>query len=70
MSEMNEIMLSLTQELRRGTIVLSVLSQLNHPEYGYTLVIEPTSVVTNVTGTTKIIYTLKYLDMTIDTVQY
>lgn len=38
MSEMNEIILSLTQELRRGTIVLSVLSQLNHPEYGYTLV--------------------------------
>lgn len=38
MSEMNEIMLSLTQELRRGTIVLSVLSQLNQPEYGYTLV--------------------------------
>lgn len=38
MSEMNEIMLSLTQELRRGTIVLSVLSQLDNPEYGYTLV--------------------------------
>lgn len=38
MSEMNEVMLSLTQELRRGTIVLSVLSQLNQPEYGYTLV--------------------------------
>lgn len=38
MSEMNEIMLSLTQELRRGTIVLSVLSQLNAPEYGYILV--------------------------------
>ena len=38
MSEMNEIMMSLTQELRRGTVVLSVLSQLNQPEYGYTLV--------------------------------
>lgn len=38
MSEMNEVMLSLTQELRRGTIVLSVLSQLNQPKYGYTLV--------------------------------
>jgi len=37
-SEMNEIMMSLTQELRRGTVVLSVLSQLNQPEYGYTLV--------------------------------
>ncbi len=38
MSEMNELLLSLTQELRRGTIVLSVLSQLNQPQYGYTLV--------------------------------
>ena len=25
-------------ELRRGTLVLSVLSQLNEPEYGYSLV--------------------------------
>lgn len=38
MNEVNEVMLSLTQELRRGTIVLSVLSQLNQPKYGYTLV--------------------------------
>lgn len=38
MSEMQEIIQSLTQELRRGTIVLSVLSQLNEPQYGYTLV--------------------------------
>lgn len=38
MSEMNEIIQSLTQELRRGTIVLSVLSQLDEPQYGYTLV--------------------------------
>lgn len=38
MSEMNELLLALTQELRRGTIVLSVLSQLNQPQYGYTLV--------------------------------
>lgn len=38
MGDMNEVILSLTQELRRGTIVLSVLSQLNQPEYGYTLV--------------------------------
>lgn len=38
MGEINEVILSMTQELRRGTIVLSVLSQLNHPEYGYTLV--------------------------------
>lgn len=38
MGEINEIINSLTQELRRGTIVLSVLSQLNTPQYGYTLV--------------------------------
>ncbi len=29
---------SLIQELRRGTIVLSVLSQLEKPQYGYSLV--------------------------------
>lgn len=28
----------LTQELRRGTIILSVLSQLPKPQYGYSLV--------------------------------
>lgn len=28
----------LFQELRRGTIVISVLSQLNKPQYGYSLV--------------------------------
>lgn len=38
MGEMNEIIQSLTQELRRGTIVLSVLSQVGSPQYGYTLV--------------------------------
>lgn len=38
MGELNEILSSLTLELRRGTIVLSVLSQLNEPQYGYTLV--------------------------------
>ena len=38
MGEINEILQSLTQELRRGTIVLSVLSQLDRPQYGYTLV--------------------------------
>ncbi len=38
MNELDEIIQSLTQELRRGTIVISVLSQLNAPEYGYTLV--------------------------------
>ncbi|WAA08575.1 PadR family transcriptional regulator [Fervidibacillus albus] len=30
---------SLLQELRRGTIVLTVLSQLHTPQYGYSLVV-------------------------------
>ncbi len=38
MADINEIISSLTLELRRGTIVLSVLSQLKEPQYGYTLV--------------------------------
>lgn len=38
MADINEIIFSLTSELRRGTIVLSVLSQLKEPQYGYTLV--------------------------------
>ncbi|HKM35628.1 MAG TPA: PadR family transcriptional regulator [Lachnospiraceae bacterium] len=38
MNELDEIIQSLTQELRRGTIVISVLSQLEGPQYGYTLV--------------------------------
>ena len=38
MGDMNEVLASLTPELRRGTIVLSVLSQLKEPQYGYTLV--------------------------------
>lgn len=38
MGDINEIMQSLVQELRRGTIVLSVLSQLSSPKYGYRLV--------------------------------
>lgn len=38
MGELNDIISSLTLELRRGTIVLSVLSQLREPQYGYTLV--------------------------------
>ena len=33
-----DILDSLTLELRRGTIVLSVLSQLDTPKYGYALV--------------------------------
>jgi PadR family transcriptional regulator, regulatory protein PadR len=30
---------NLLQELRRGNIILSVLSQLNNPQYGYSLVV-------------------------------
>jgi len=32
-----EILKNLTLELRRGTLVLSVLSQLREPQYGYSL---------------------------------
>ena len=36
--EKNEIVSSMILELRRGTIILSVLSQLDQPMYGYNLV--------------------------------
>ncbi len=35
---MSELVNSLTIELRRGTLTLAVLSQLNKPQYGYSLV--------------------------------
>jgi PadR family transcriptional regulator, regulatory protein PadR len=38
MDSMDELVSSLIVELRRGTLVLSVLSQLHNPEYGYSLV--------------------------------
>lgn len=38
MSQKEEIAAGLTMELRRGTIVLCVLSQLKKPTYGYSLV--------------------------------
>lgn len=38
MDSIDELVSSLTIELRRGTLVLSVLSQLHTPEYGYSLV--------------------------------
>lgn len=38
MSEKKDIMENLLLELRRGTLVLSVLSQLKNPKYGYALV--------------------------------
>lgn len=34
----DELITSLIVELKRGTLVLSVLSQLHNPEYGYSLV--------------------------------
>ncbi len=38
MDEKNELLNSMVLELRRGTIILSVLSQLEKPQYGYHLV--------------------------------
>lgn len=38
MDSIDELISSLTVELKRGTLVLSVLSQLHNPEYGYSLV--------------------------------
>lgn len=38
MEDMQEIIAGLTQELRRGTVVLGALSQLKQPCYGYSLV--------------------------------
>ncbi len=37
MESFDELISSLIIELKRGTLVLSVLSQLNNPEYGYSL---------------------------------
>ncbi|MBW7454753.1 PadR family transcriptional regulator [Paenibacillus sepulcri] len=36
--DINETISGLTQELRRGTIIIGVLSQLSEPQYGYSLV--------------------------------
>lgn len=38
MNPIDELVSSLIVELKRGTLVLSVLSQLHNPEYGYSLV--------------------------------
>ncbi|MCM3719291.1 PadR family transcriptional regulator [Fictibacillus phosphorivorans] len=35
---MSDLILSLKTELRRGTLTLAVLSQLQEPQYGYSLV--------------------------------
>lgn len=38
MEDKNELISSFLLEMRRGTIVLGTLSQLSHPQYGYSLV--------------------------------
>jgi len=38
MSEANQHLEKLMQELRRGTLTIAVLSQLSEPQYGYSLV--------------------------------
>lgn len=38
MSEVNQHLEKLMQELRRGTLTIAVLSQLSEPQYGYSLV--------------------------------
>lgn len=38
MSYIQEIVTNLQQELRRGAIILCVLSQLTEPKYGYALI--------------------------------
>lgn len=38
MNEENDLLGNLILELRRGTLILSVLSQLEEPKYGYALV--------------------------------
>jgi DNA-binding PadR family transcriptional regulator len=37
-NELQELLEPYQQELRRGLIVLAVLSQLNQPQYGYSLI--------------------------------
>ncbi|GAA0136364.1 PadR family transcriptional regulator [Paenibacillus sp. YSY-4.3] len=39
MTDIQEVVNGLLQELRRGTIIIGVLSQLSEPQYGYSLVI-------------------------------
>jgi len=38
MTNNDETINGLIQELRRGTIIIAVLSQLNKPQYGYSLI--------------------------------
>ena len=38
MSEQDKVLLNAIQEMRRGTLVLAVLLQLDEPQYGYSLI--------------------------------
>lgn len=38
MSELNAIVSNIQQEMRRGTLVLAVLTQCSEPQYGYSLI--------------------------------
>lgn len=36
--DVNDVLLSIQQELKRGTLVLAVLTQMDQPQYGYSLI--------------------------------
>ncbi len=38
MSETEKIVLNIQQEMKRGTLVLAVLTQMDQPQYGYSLI--------------------------------
>jgi len=38
MSDMDEILQNIQQEMKRGTLVLAVLTQMDQPQYGYSLI--------------------------------
>jgi len=38
LSEVNEIISNIQQEMKRGTLVLAVLTQMDQPQYGYSLI--------------------------------
>ncbi len=38
MDEANKVLLNIQQEMKRGTLVLAVLTQMDKPQYGYSLI--------------------------------
>ncbi len=38
MDELNKVLLNIQQEMKRGTLVLAVLTQMDTPQYGYSLI--------------------------------